>query len=174
MKVSRRDFIKLGSGILGLSLLSSINTAEAIEYFSDIPKLPEKLEKNIYYTAHIENNGWTPWSSDGSLCGTPDNKRPIGAMAIKLNGGIASYEAYLRELSWTDWYGNGDVCGFINGGQPWVAFKVTLSKGRVIYRAHFYDSGWTEWYKSGKTCGFPGKNKIMNAVEIKCETCFMV
>jgi uncharacterized protein YjdB len=168
--ITRRDFIKLGSGIAGILLAPSIiSGAQAMEYFSNIQKFPEKPDGLIYYAAHIENNGWTGWCKDGELCGTPDNKRPIGAMAIKFIGGIASYQAYLQGLSWTDWYGNGDVCGFINGEQTYGAFKIRIPKLSVSYRAHFYDSRWTQWYKDGKTCGYTGKeNKILNAVEITC------
>ena len=168
--ITRRDFIKLGSGIAGILLAPSIiSGVQAMEYFSSMPKFPENPDGLIYYTAHIEKNGWTEWCKDGELCGTPDNKRAIGAMAIKFRAGIASYEAYLQGLSWTDWYGNGDVCGFINGGQPWGAFKIRVPKISVFYRAHFYGSGWTQWYKDGKTCGYTGKdNKILNAIEITC------
>jgi len=170
--ISRRDFIKLGGGLTGLFLLppitlSAIKRGEAKEYFSDMPDLPAKLEKDIYYAAYIENFGWTEWACNGSLCGEPDKKRPVGAIAIVLKEGIASYEAYLQGLSWTDWYGGGDVCGFINGGCPYEALKIRVPKGNVSYRAHFYGSGWTEWHKNGTTCGTAKSGKAINAIEIK-------
>ena len=170
--ISRREFIKLGGGLAGLLLvpslgLSTAKRGEAIEYLSELRKLPDELEKNIYYAAYIENFGWTDWSYDGIICGSPDKKRAVGALAIVLKEGIASYDAYLQNLSWTDWYGGGDVCGFINGGCPYEAFKVRVPGGDALYRAHFYGSGWTEWHKNGKTCGSPRSGKILNALEMK-------
>lgn len=169
MEISRRNFIRLGAASAFVFLLPSERTLGQTGYLSNLPKLPETLTKDIYYSAHVNDYGWTEWHTDGNTAGELDCKKPVNGIAIKVKSGYVSYKAYMLGSLWTDWYGNADPCGMMNEETPFGAIKITVLKGNVLYRVHFLETGWTSWVKNGKTCGVTGKDLTMNGIEIKIE-----
>jgi len=70
----------------------------------------------ITYRTHVQNIGWTGWSSDGDMSGTTGRAYRMEAIEIKLTGDMADYfdvyyRTHVQNFGWSGWAKNGESCG---------------------------------------------------------------
>ncbi|MDR1801750.1 MAG: InlB B-repeat-containing protein [Lachnospiraceae bacterium] len=158
--------------------------AEAIKI-----KLTDELASNfdIFYRVHIQNIGWTPWTSNGEPAGTAamsfrmealelkllpkgDTSAPKTALAYFGGSATVSYSVKANKATaFTGAVSNGATAGKEKSNVALEYLKVspvtTMFTGNIEYSLHTQDVGWTSFKASGTELGTT--NKRMEAVKIR-------
>lgn len=159
--------IKRLSWILSFSLL--------IVMFSGIHREAVKAAApSVEYQAHIENEGWKDYQSNGAIAGSVGKSLSLQALRIRLkdvSGGII-YQAHLANIGWTSWMSNDAQVGTTGQNRPMEAIRIKLTGNAanqydVYYRAHVPGLGWLGWAKNGDIAGSTGCSLRMEAIQIK-------
>ena len=132
---------------------------------------------NIYYSTHVENDGWLYASGSAQTNGTIGESKRIEAIRIygvDEEGKDLSliYQTHIQDIGWQDWKKNGEVTGTTGQAKQLEAIRIKLTddsaeKYDVYYRVHCQDIGWTPWSENGETAGTVGLGKRLEAIEIK-------
>lgn len=89
----------------------------------------------IKYRAHVQDEGWQSWVSDGATAGTTGEYLRLEAVQIKLTGEMAEYydmyyRVYVEGYGWLVWACNGEVAGSMGLSKRAEAIQaVIVAKG---------------------------------------------
>ena len=131
---------------------------------------------SVCYRAHVINDGWQSWVSNGATAGTTGQAKQMEAICLNLqnmncSGGI-TYRAHVMNDGWQSWVNNGATAGTTGQAKRMEAIQIKLTGEisyyfDVYYRAHVSGDGWQSWVKNGLTAGTTGQTKQIEAIEIK-------
>lgn len=129
---------------------------------------------SVEYRAHIANEGWKSYQSDGATAGSTGKSLSLQALKIRLKGvsGGITYQAHLSNTGWTSWVSNNSQVGTTGQNQPMEAIRIKLTgkaakQYDVYYRVHVANVGWLGWTKNGGDAGSTGCSLAMEAIQIK-------
>jgi uncharacterized protein YjdB len=113
----------------GSSILGTTGQGLRLEGVSLI--LTSEVNGGITYRAHVQNEGWQPWASDGELAGTFGQGLRMEAIQIELTGDAAQqynvfYRVHVENYGWLDWAWNGESAGTQGLGLRIEAIEVLL------------------------------------------------
>jgi peptidoglycan/xylan/chitin deacetylase (PgdA/CDA1 family) len=141
---------------------------------------------DIFYRVHVENVGWTAWTSNGQAAGTEGISYRMEGIEIKLlpkgsanapKTGNAFFAASKVGISYSakpkgqDYKSasNGASAGTENSGIQIEEFKMSpigaLLSGNVEYSAHVQDIGWQGFKSASNAAGASGKR--IEAIKIR-------
>ncbi len=131
--------------------------------------------KEIIYSAHVQNIGWQNNAVSGETAGTTGRSLRVEALKINLadeTEGSVSYRAHVQDVGWQDWVSDGAISGTVGESLRVEALQIKLSgtiadSYDVYYRTHVENVGWTSWVKNGATSGTTGRSLRVEAVQIK-------
>ena len=160
----RKSIKKIISTLMMFTILSLVWPAQQVMAASP----------GITYSAHVAENGWLSYVSNGAGAGSVGHGLRTEAVKIKLknaDGGV-KYQIHVQEQGWTSWVSDGKVAGTTGKGLRTEALKVKLTGNiaktyDVYYRTHIQDQGWTGWSKNGAISGTTGKSRRMEALQIQ-------
>jgi|GEM_PF-3370940 len=124
--------------------------------------------------AHVQNDGWLSWVSDGETAGTSGRALRMEALNLQVSpgvyGGTIECNAHVQNKGWmgyTPGYG-----GTSGQALRMEAVQLKLTGGLaehfdVVYRAHVQNVGWQPWTLNGGTAGTSGRSLRVEAVQIK-------
>lgn len=83
---------------------------------NNLGKTHEGMTGDIFYRAHVQNDGWQNWVKNGELAGTEGRSLRVEAFQVKLEGAVADvYDVYYRvhaqNNGWMGWAKNGEFAG---------------------------------------------------------------
>jgi uncharacterized protein YjdB len=86
---------------------------------------------NFIYRAHVENEGWQPWKTEGQLAGTTGKGLRVEAFELKTTGTDAEkydvyYRAHVENLGWTSWVKDGATAGTTGQGLRVEALQIKV------------------------------------------------
>lgn len=130
----------------------------------------------VRYNTHVQNIGWTNYSSNGIQSGTSGQGLRLEGIHIVLDspryaGGI-SYQTHIQDIGWSVWSNNGAMSGTSGQAKRLEAIKINLTGDisnyyDIYYRTHVQDIGWMGWVKNGELSGTTGRALRLEAIEIK-------
>ncbi|MBU5241946.1 InlB B-repeat-containing protein [Lactococcus lactis] len=132
----------------------------------------------ISYSAHIQELGWLPPMTNGSLSGTVGRALRVEGLKVRLENittgisGKITYRSQIQNISWQNWVENNEISGTVGRSLRDESVQIKLSGTlatcfNVYYRAHIQNIGWQGWVTNGATSGTTGRSLRMEAVEIK-------
>lgn len=135
---------------------------------------------SITYRTYIQEKGWQGWVRNGEISGTTGQNKKIEAIEIKIEKEAVSnefsvkYSAHVQDIGWQDYRKQAETAGEIGRGLKIEAIKIigrNEPEGvKINYKSHVQDIGWEkEWTSDGEKSGTTGKNKKVEAVQIKIE-----
>ena len=139
---------------------------------------------SIECRAHVQNEGWKPWTGEGKTIGTTGKSQRLESMRIRLNGGAGwhvYYRAHVQNIGWMGWAKDGELAGTAGLGLRMECVEIRLVRegeqapqGGEAFRdeglstsAHVQNIGWTNT-NSGKnvTLGTTGRGLRVEAFRI--------
>ncbi|MBQ3334100.1 MAG: BspA family leucine-rich repeat surface protein [Eubacteriaceae bacterium] len=130
----------------------------------------------IAYRTHVENVGWQPYMTNGTIAGTSGFGYRLEAMNINLQNqkytGDIEYRTHIENIGWeNEWKKNDAMSGTSNRGLRLEAMQVRLTgemaeKYDVYYRVHAQNIGWLGWAKNGEESGTAGYGYRLEAMQI--------
>ena len=139
---------------------------------------------SIECRAHVENEGWKPWTGEGKTIGSTSKSQRLESIRIRLNGGSGwhvFYRAHVQNIGWMGWAKDGELAGTAGLGLRMECIEIRLVRegeqapqGGEAFRdeglstsAHVQNVGWTNT-SSGKnvTLGTTGKGLRVEAFRI--------
>lgn len=147
------------------------------EYGGNIPEImtmAAAAEVQAVYKLHCQAHGWKDWVSSGAEAGSPDERKRIEALQIKVTGGNGfgiTYQAYVQGKGWMNWANDGGISGTTGQGLRLEAFRAKLTGADttgydLYYRAYCEGYGWLGWAKNGQTAGTARLSKTMYAFQV--------
>ena len=127
----------------------------------------------LNYTAHVQNDGWQGYVSDGETAGTEG--RSLRVEALKANtlveGLGVEYRTYVQNLEWTDWAADGALAGTEGQSLRVEAIEARLTGEQaenyhIYYRAHVQNIGWLDWACDGDAAGSADGARRMEAFQM--------
>lgn len=120
--------------------------------------------------AHVQNEGWTDFKSDGETIGTVGEGLRLEALIIESDYNLR-LKAHVQNVGWQDWVKRSEIAGTVGKALRMEAFRIELidppAGKHVWYRVYVENMGWTEWAIDGAIVGSVGQSLRMEAVEIK-------
>ncbi|MFR2585902.1 MAG: InlB B-repeat-containing protein [Bacilli bacterium] len=157
------------NGTLIAKVSDGTNTITASTYSVILP--------NVSYSAHIANDGWLAYVSNGATAGTTGQSKEMQALKIKVTGlntvsGGITYSAHVQNIGWQSFVSNDAIAGTTGESRQMEAIKIELTGGianyyDVYYRAHVASLGWLDWTRNGNKAGTESCNNDMQAIQIK-------
>lgn len=154
----------------------------------------KNIKPLISYSAHVQNQGWQEWVSDGEIAGTVGKGLRIEAIKIKLNPEIEkNYDVYYKvcteKYGWLSWTKNGEVAGTIgmstkitgiqiklyeknSNDKPSLEGHSSLSEdniGKLSFQTHVQNIGWMNSIGNKEIAGTIGKSLRMEAFKVNIE-----
>lgn len=167
-------------------LATSVKTVESsIESLGVDTESPGTLEAqaqvktniNVRYCAHVQQDGWQDWTSNGEVIGTMGRSLRMEAFKIELRDATdalvqgLSYQMHVQGIGWQDWAQDGALGGTEGQSRRVEAIRIRLSDELlasydVWYSTHIQTYGWLGWAKNGEAAGSSGKSRRLEAVRI--------
>ena len=128
----------------------------------------------ISYSAHVQDLGWLPSVTEGSVAGTTGRGLRMEALRVSLGSSAAAgsveMRAHVSDLGWQDW--SEGSCGTTGAGHALEAVCIRLTGEAadtydVWYRVHSAEFGWLGWAKDGEEAGSEGFGRAAQAVEVR-------
>lgn len=133
---------------------------------------------DVEYRTHVQDIGWTSWTSNGEVSGAAGQGKRVEGIQIRLvpnfeNLGQTTivYKAHVQNIGWMNWTA-GDASAGTSGQSlrmEALTFRlVNVPAGATITAsAHIEDYGWVD-YNFGKsgTIGTTGQNKRIEALKL--------
>ncbi|MBQ3334099.1 MAG: BspA family leucine-rich repeat surface protein [Eubacteriaceae bacterium] len=133
-------------------------------------------DQAIAYRTHVQNVGWQPYMTNGTIAGTSGFGYRLEAMNINLQNqkytGDIEYRTHIENIGWeSEWKKNDAMSGTSNRGLRLEAMQVRLTgemaeKYDVYYRVHAQNIGWLGWAKNGEESGTAGYGYRLEAMQI--------
>ncbi|SEP98890.1 Uncharacterized conserved protein YjdB, contains Ig-like domain [Lachnospiraceae bacterium RM5] len=169
MREGLKEKIKGFPGILLLSV--AVFTIVFLGFSKDIYADDEKI--SITYSTHIQNIGWSEYSSDGEISGTMGQSKRIEAVKIKTDSpelGV-KYRAFVQKEGWKEYVNDGNLSGTEGKGLRLEALQISLTGDKkddydVYYCAHVEKFGWLAWAKNGESAGTRDHSLRIEAIKI--------
>ena len=130
----------------------------------------------VAYRAHVQNIGWQPYLTDGTMAGTSGLGYRLEAININLQNqkytGDIEYRTHIENIGWeSDWKKNDAMSGTSKRALRLEAMQVRLTGEMaenydVYYRVHAQNFGWLGWAKNGETSGTSGFGYRLEAMQI--------
>lgn len=127
--------------------------------------------------AHVQNEGWQSWKTNGELVGTTGKSLRIEALKIKIDSiyeGDIEYRVHVQNEGWQDWKKNGELAGTTGKSLRIEAIQIRLTgelaeKFGLVYSTHVADFGWLGEVTTGELAGTEGYSKRMESfiLEVK-------
>lgn len=137
-------------------------------------ELAKAASPSVEYQAHIANEGWKSYQSNGATGGSTGKSLSLQALKIRIRGisGGITYRAHLSNIGWTSWVSNNNQVGTTGQNRPMEAIQINLTGDAtrnydVYYRVHVSNVGWLGWTKNGNVAGSTGCSLPMEAIQIK-------
>ena len=131
---------------------------------------------SVSYQAHIQNSGWSKWSTDGEISGNPSVGSSLEAIRIKIGERIhsdigISYQVYIQHEGWQNPEKiNGQLAGSPGKSLKIEAIKIDLidapNNYSIIYQVRMPGNNWSEWKKDGEVAGTEGQESSLEAIRI--------
>lgn len=133
----------------------------------------EATTPSIKYRAHVQNEGWQGWVSNGALAGTTGKALRVEGFYFKLEGisGDVTCEAHVQDYGWKSPVSAGKLAGTTGESKRVEAIRLRL-KGAVAkdydiwYRSHVQNIGWQNWVSNGSVSGTSGRSYRIEAIEV--------
>lgn len=137
----------------------------------------ETADINVRYCAHVQQDGWQDWASNGEIIGTVGRSLRMEAFKIELrdaNDALVqglSYQMHVQGIGWQDWAQDGALGGTEGQSRRVEAIRIRLSDELlesydIWYSTHIQTYGWLGWAKNGEAAGSSGKSRRLEAVRI--------
>ena len=136
---------------------------------------PFLIPGNIFYSTHIQSDGWSNNVGDGKVSGTTCQAKRMEAIKINLNDAVydgeVEYSTHVQSIGWTKYVSNGKISGTEGQAKRIEAIKIRLTgdiadQYDVYYRVYIQKAGWLDWAKNDQTAGSEGFAYRMEAIEI--------
>ena len=120
----------------------------------------------IKYQAHIQDDGWQEWKTEGQVAGTTGRSARMEAIRIDYKGDVYA-KAHIEQDGWVD-YGKITKDTVIGTTGQSKRLECLCLKGDFKYRVHIQDYGWTCWTNADgiSTLGSVGQSLRIEAIEI--------
>ena len=129
---------------------------------------------HIQYTAHVQDEDWQDWKTDGNMTGTTGQDKRIEALKIKLvnvpSSAHIKYRVYVQGLGWTDYVQDGEMAGTTGQSKRIQAVQIQLEglDGYVVeYSAHVQLIDWQPWVSNGMEAGTSERSLRLEALKIR-------
>ncbi|MCL1847198.1 MAG: L,D-transpeptidase family protein [Coriobacteriia bacterium] len=130
----------------------------------------------VSYTseASISGTGWLSPVSGGATVGLTEQKKPLEAFRVTLNGsfpGDIEYRAHVSHDGWQGWKSGGTVAGTVGTGKHIEAVRMRLTDEMasyfdIYYRTYVENYGWLGWAKNGASAGTTKVGYSLRAIQI--------
>ena len=150
--------------------------AKELEIGTFTIKEKASTEQAIAYRTHVQNVGWQPYVTNGTMAGTSGQSLRLEGMNINLQNqkysGDIEYRTHIQNIGWeSEWKKNDAMSGTSNRGLRLEAMQVRLTgemaeKYDVYYRVHAQNIGWLGWAKNGEESGTAGYGYRLEAMQI--------
>ncbi|WP_405316972.1 hypothetical protein [Faecalibacillus faecis] len=167
MKINKiKKIIASALLICGISLLNITDTKTT----SAAEVLP-----SIFYSTHVQNEGWQESKSDGELAGTEGKGLRLEGISMNISGDSnlkIKYKTHVQSYGWQDWKSDGEVSGTQGKAKRLEGIKIELTgkdadKYDVYYQVHIQHKGWQSWKQNGEMAGTEGKSLRLEGIKIK-------
>ncbi|MGN0433822.1 MAG: C39 family peptidase [Bilifractor sp.] len=153
---------------------SSDKKEDAGSIISDSNEKKNLSGVHVYYSAHVQRNGWTNEVSDGAKAGTEGQSLRMEAVRISLKGDTdlhVDYSAHVQRKGWMQEVSDGEMAGTNGQSLRMEAFRLHLTgpdadKYSIYYRVHVQKLGWLGWAKNGETAGTTGLSLRLESIQI--------
>ncbi|MGN0361974.1 MAG: hypothetical protein ACI4ET_03960 [Bilifractor sp.] len=130
----------------------------------------------ISYRTHVQNVGWQPYVTDGTISGTVGKSLRLEAINLSVgsnpykSGGI-TYSTHVQNYGWQDWKSDGELSGTEGKSLRLEAIKIALTGDLanyydVYYRSHAQNFGWLAWVKDGEPSGTAGYSYRLEGIQV--------
>lgn len=140
---------------------------------SGITKSTKNIQSGNYflYKSHVENVGWTVYSSLGLTTGTTGQSKRLEALRFTSNTFIDKFraQAHVQNKGWLPWIGYGDILGTVGEGRRLEAIRIDIPASyatNVRYRVHVENIGWMDYKTNNQIAGTTGRSLGIEAFEI--------
>ena len=152
------------------------NTGDGKYETSIVDEAKPSDEQAIAYRTHVQNVGWQPYMTNGTIAGTSGFGYRLEAMNINLQNqkytGDIEYRTHIENIGWeNEWKKNDAMSGTSGLGYRLEAMQIRLTGGMaekydVYYRVHAQNIGWLGWAKNGEESGTAGYGYRLEAMQI--------
>lgn len=125
------------------------------------------IPNTIKYQAHVQEDGWQDWKTDGEIAGTTGQSKRMEALRIDWDQEVYA-KAHIQGIGWVD-YGKITKDTIIGTTHQEKRLECLCLKGNFMYRVHIAKYGWTPYTKADgiATLGTVGQSLAIEAIEIK-------
>lgn len=123
------------------------------------------------YRSHLQDIGWTQYSSLGQTTGTIGEHKRLEALEFSYTTFTNAFKVrvHVADDGWLSWVGLGDIAGTTGKKKRIEAVQITVNSSfatNVYYQVYMQDIGWGALVGNGEIAGTIGEKRRIEAFRL--------